>query len=126
MYRPAAIALRWKDQDEGDSPNSMMTGSWEQAAERLQAEALRSRWRALRVARVVDESPDIRSFYLQASDGLGLPRFEAGQHLPVRILLEGQNAPSIRTYSVSSAPSDDFLRISVCLLYTSPSPRDRG
>ncbi|AEA68769.1 MULTISPECIES: 2Fe-2S iron-sulfur cluster-binding protein [Pseudomonas] len=113
VYRPAAIALRWKDQDEGDSPNSMMTGSWEQAAERLQAEALRSRWRALQVARVVDESHNIRSFYLQASDGLGLPRFEAGQHLPVRILLEGQNAPSIRTYSVSSAPSDDFLRISV-------------
>lgn len=108
VYRPAAIALRWKDQDEGDSPNSMMTGSWEQAAERLQAEALRSRWRALQVARVVDESHNIRSFYLQASDGLGLPRFEAGQHLPVRILLEGQNAPSIRTYSVSSAPSDDF------------------
>ncbi|AUM70357.1 pyridoxamine 5'-phosphate oxidase family protein [Pseudomonas fluorescens] len=113
VYRPAAIALRWKDQDEGESPNSMMTGSWEQAAERLQAEALRSRWRALRVARVVDESPDIRSFYLQASDGLGLPRFEAGQHLPVRILLEGQTTPAIRTYSVSSAPSDDFLRISV-------------
>ena len=113
VYRPAAIALRWKDQDEGESPNSMMTGSWEQAAERLQAEALRSRWRALRVARVVDESPGIRSFYLQASDGLGLPRFEAGQHLPVRILLEGQATPAIRTYSVSSAPSDDFLRISV-------------
>lgn len=113
VYRPAAIALRWKDQEEGDSPNSLMTGSWEQAAERLQAEALRSRWRALRVARVVDESHNIRSFYLQASDGLGLPRFEAGQHLPVRIQLEGHKAPSIRTYSVSSAPSDDFLRISV-------------
>ena len=113
VYRPAAIALRWKDQDEGDSPNSVMTGTWEQAAERLQAEALRSRWRSLRVTQVVDESPDIRSFYLQPSDGLGLPRFEAGQHLPVRILLEGQKAPSIRTYSVSSAPSDDFLRISV-------------
>lgn len=113
VYRPAAIALRWKDQDEGESPNSMMTGSWEQATERLQAEALRSRWRTLRVARVVDESPSIRSFYLQASDGLGLPRFEAGQHLPVRILLEGQTTPAIRTYSVSSAPSDDFLRISV-------------
>ncbi|MCM2461839.1 2Fe-2S iron-sulfur cluster binding domain-containing protein [Pseudomonas sp. CG7] len=113
VHRPAAIALRWKDQDEGDSPNSLMTGSWEQAAERLQAEALRSRWRSLQVTRVVDESPDIRSFYLQASDGLGLPRFEAGQHVPVRILLEGHKAPLIRTYSVSSAPSDDFQRISV-------------
>ncbi|UVM70032.1 pyridoxamine 5'-phosphate oxidase family protein [Pseudomonas alvandae] len=113
VYRPAAIPLRWKDQAEGDSPNSLMTGSWEQTAERLQAEALRTHWRALQVTRVVDESHNIRSFYLQTTDGAGLPRFEAGQHLPVRVLLEGQKAPSIRTYSVSSAPSDDFLRISV-------------
>ncbi|WP_434697901.1 pyridoxamine 5'-phosphate oxidase family protein [Pseudomonas sp. Z1-14] len=113
VHRPAALPLRWKDQDEGDSPSSLMTGSWEQTAERLQAEALRSQWRALQVTRVVDESHDIRSFYLQTNDGVGLPRFEAGQHLPVRITLEGQQVPSIRTYSVSSAPSDDFLRISV-------------
>lgn len=113
VYRQAAIPLRWKDQSAGDSPNSLMTGSWEQAAERLQAEALRTQWRPLRVVRVADESHNIRSFYLQAADGAGVPRFDAGQHLPVRISLEGQKAPSIRTYSVSSAPSDDFLRISV-------------
>ncbi|WHS62694.1 pyridoxamine 5'-phosphate oxidase family protein [Pseudomonas sp. G2-4] len=113
VYRQAALPLRWKDEVEGASPNSAMTGSWAQAAERLQAEALRSHWRPLRVERVVDESHNIRSFYLQATDGAGLPKFEAGQHLPVRILLEGQKAPAIRTYSVSSAPSDDFLRISV-------------
>jgi ferredoxin-NADP reductase/predicted pyridoxine 5'-phosphate oxidase superfamily flavin-nucleotide-binding protein len=113
VYRQAAIPLRWKDATNGTSPNSVMTGSWEQTAERLQAQALGARWRPLRVARVVDESPDIRSFYLEATDGAGLPRFEAGQHLPVRVLLEGQQTPSIRTYSVSSAPSDDFLRISV-------------
>jgi ferredoxin-NADP reductase/predicted pyridoxine 5'-phosphate oxidase superfamily flavin-nucleotide-binding protein len=113
VYRQAAIPLRWKDQSAGDSPNSLMTGSWEQAAERLQAEALRTQWRPLRVVRVVDESHNIRSFYLQAADGAGVPRFDAGQHLPVRISLEGQKTPLIRTYSVSSAPSDDFLRISV-------------
>lgn len=113
VYRQAAIPLRWKDQSSGDSPNSLMTGSWEQAAERLQAESLRTQWRPLRVVRVVDESHNIRSFYLQAADGAGVPRFDAGQHLPVRISLEGQKTPLIRTYSVSSAPSDDFLRISV-------------
>lgn len=113
VYRQAALPLRWKDQVEGASANSLMTGSWAQAAERLQAEALRTHWRSLRVERVEDESHNIRSFYLQATDGVGLPKFEAGQHLPVRLLLEGQKTPSIRTYSVSSAPSDDFLRISV-------------
>jgi ferredoxin-NADP reductase len=113
VYRQAAIPLRWTDTAEGASPNSMMTGSWEQAAERLQAEALRSHWRSMRVERIVDESRGIRSFYLQASDGAGLPGFEPGQHLPVRVRLEGQQAPAIRTYSVSSSPSDEFLRISV-------------
>lgn len=113
VYRQAAIPLRWKEQTEGASPSSLMTGSWEQAAERLQAETLRTRWRPLQVARVVEESHNIRSFYLRATDGAGLPRFEAGQHLPVRVLLQGQKVPAIRTYSVSSAPSDDFLRISV-------------
>src|SRR5690606_11712900 len=38
--------------------------------------------------------------------------FAPGQHLPVRLQLEGEK-PLIRTYSLSSAPSDDCLRISV-------------
>lgn len=113
VFRPAAIPLRWAEQAEGDSPSSSMTGSWAQAAQRLRAEALRTQWRALRVARVVDESPRIRSFYLEADDGAGLPCYEPGQHLPVRVAVTGQAAPLIRTYSVSSAPSDGFLRISV-------------
>ncbi len=113
VYRQAAIPLRWVEEDEGESPNSLMTGSWEQVAERLQADALRNHWRPLRVAHIVDESPSIRSFYLEPNDGLGLPGFAPGQHLPIRIALEGQQAPSIRTYSVSSASSDEFLRISV-------------
>lgn len=113
VLRQAAIPLRWVDEEEGESPNSLMTGSWEQAAERLRVEAMRTHWRPLRVARIVEESPSIRSFYLEPDDGLGLPGFDPGQHLPIRLSLEGQPAPSIRTYSVSSASSDEFLRISV-------------
>jgi ferredoxin-NADP reductase/predicted pyridoxine 5'-phosphate oxidase superfamily flavin-nucleotide-binding protein len=112
VHRQAALALRWADQAEGESPNSTMTGSWEQAAERLEAEALRTQWRPLRVARIVDESRSIRSFYFESCDGVGLPGFEPGQHMPVRLLLDG-HPPTIRTYTVSSAPSDQFLRISV-------------
>jgi ferredoxin-NADP reductase len=65
------------------------------------------------VARIVEESQSIRSFYLEPADDAGLPRFEAGQHLPVRFCLAEGQAPLVRTYSVSSAPSDDFFRISV-------------
>ena len=111
VRRHAVLALRW--QFEGFSPNSLMTGSWEQAAGRLQADALRDKWRQLRVTRIVDESSSIRSFYFEPDDGAGLPGFEAGQHLPVRICLTAGEAPQVRTYSLSGAPSDSFFRISV-------------
>lgn len=111
VRRRGALKSRWVFQ--AFSPNSEMTGSWEQTAARLEAEALRDKWRQLRVARIVEESQNIQSFYFEPTDGAGLPRFEAGQHLPVRFLLEGQGAHAIRTYSLSSAPSDAFFRISV-------------
>jgi uncharacterized protein len=111
VRRPAALALRWDFQQ--FSPNSLMTGSWQQARARLQAEALRDSWRHLQVTRIEDESSQIRSFYLAPSDGAGLPLFQAGQHLPIRLQLPGSAAPLIRTYSLSSAPSDNFFRISV-------------
>lgn len=111
VRRPAALKLRWKF--EGYSPNSLMTGNWSEAEARLAAEALREQWRTLRVARIVEESSSIRSFYLEPDDGAGLPVFQAGQHLPLRLRIPGQAQPLIRTYSLSSAPSDTFLRISV-------------
>lgn len=111
IRRRAVLALRW--QFEGFSPNSLMTGSWEQAAGRLQADALRDQWRLLRVTRIVDESSSIRSFYFEPDDDAGLPGFEAGQHLPVRLCVAEGETPLVRTYSLSSAPSDSFFRISV-------------
>jgi len=109
VRRPAALALRWRF--DGVSPTSLLTGTWEQAAARLQAAALGDHWRPLRVSRIERESQSIRSIYLEPADGAGLPLFQAGQHLPVRFTLDGQ--VHIRTYSLSSAPSDEFFRISV-------------
>ncbi|WP_273819700.1 pyridoxamine 5'-phosphate oxidase family protein [Pseudomonas asplenii] len=109
VHRPAGSTLRWKF--EGFSPNSLMTGNWQQAAARLQAEALGNSWRPLRIERIVEESRNIRSLYLQPADGAGSPLFLAGQHLPLRFNIDGQT--HIRTYSLSGAPSDPFLRISV-------------
>nr|WP_314524078.1 pyridoxamine 5'-phosphate oxidase family protein [uncultured Pseudomonas sp.] len=109
VRRPAALALRWRF--DGVSPNSLMTGTWEQAAARLQAQALGNRWRPLRVVRIEAQSRNIRSIYFEPADDAGLPVFQAGQHLPLRFTIGGEN--HIRTYSLSSAPSDDFFRISV-------------
>ena len=109
VRRPAALALRWRF--DGVSPTSLLTGTWEQATARLQAKALGDQWRPLRVVRIEAQSHNIRSIYLEPADGAGLPLFQAGQHLLLRFNIDGD--VHIRTYSLSSAPSDDFFRISV-------------
>lgn len=111
VRRRGALALRFRFGEY--SPNSLMTGSWDQAAAREKAEALRHAWRPFRVARIVQESSTIRSFQLEPEDGAGLPLFQAGQHLPIRLRLAPDSAPLIRTYTISAAPSDGHFRISV-------------
>lgn len=113
VRRSAGLALRWAFQDGGWSDNSLMTGDWQQAGERLRAAEFANRWRSLKVARIVDESTAIRSFYLEPDDGAGLLPHLAGQHLPIRVTLPGADKPLIRTYTLSHAPSDGGYRISV-------------
>ena len=111
VWRRAALALRGTFGEY--SPNSLLTGSWEEAAARREAAALRRSWRPFRVARIVEESTSIRSFHLEPADGAGLPMFEAGQHLPIRLQPSANTPPVIRTYTLSVAPSDGAFRISV-------------
>ncbi|TCU26748.1 hypothetical protein EV130_104360 [Rhizobium azibense] len=113
IRRRNALALRWSFRDDGWSANSLMTGDWAQAADRLRAAEVATRWRALTVTRIVEESASIRSFHLQPSDGAGLLPHVAGQHLPIRISVPGVDKPAIRTYTLSVAPSDGLYRISV-------------
>ncbi|MDB6144221.1 MAG: FAD-binding oxidoreductase [Pseudomonas sp.] len=113
VRRPDALPLRWAPKPEGESINSLMTGDWQQAAQRQNATAMAQTWRPLRVRRIVDESTSIRSFELEPLDGLGLITHLAGQHLPIRVTPAGHSAPIIRSYTLSVAPSDGFYRISV-------------
>ncbi|CAN7602066.1 pyridoxamine 5'-phosphate oxidase family protein [Pararhizobium sp. LjRoot255] len=113
VRRRNALALRWAFRDDGWSANSLMTGDWAQAADRLRAAELATRWRALTVTKIVEESASIRSFHLQPGDGVGLLPHIAGQHLPIRLTVPGVEKPVIRTYTLSAAPSDGVYRISV-------------
>lgn len=113
VRRPAGLALRSTLRDGGWSDNSLMTGDWRQAAERLRAAEFATRWRGLTVTRIVQESASIRSFYLEPTDGAGLLPHLAGQHLPIRVQPPGLAQPVIRTYTLSQAPSDAGYRISV-------------
>jgi ferredoxin-NADP reductase/predicted pyridoxine 5'-phosphate oxidase superfamily flavin-nucleotide-binding protein len=94
------------------SPNVLVTGTWRETQEALEAENRRESWRQWRVTRIVDESHDVRSLYLEAADGLGVPRFLAGQHLPIRLRIPGQTPAVSRSYTVSCAPGDG-LQITV-------------
>ena len=113
VRRPGALALRWAFQQDGWSPNALMTGDWTQTAQRLRAAELATRWRPFKVTKIVDESLSIRSFHLQPDDGAGLLPHLAGQHLPIRLRMPGADRPCIRTYTLSVAPSDGMYRISV-------------
>lgn len=109
VRRPAAVSLRWNF--EAYAPTSLATGTWAEAQQRLQQAQRQQDWLDWRVSRVEQESRDIRSFYLQPADGSAIT-FAPGQHIPLRLPLDAQSSV-IRTYSLSSAPSDGYLRISV-------------
>ncbi|MEU1406651.1 MOSC and FAD-binding oxidoreductase domain-containing protein [Streptomyces sp. NPDC005728] len=69
-------------------------------------------FRAMRVARIVHETPTVSSIYLGTTDGTPLPEARPGQYLSLRLAV-GDTAPTVRSYSLSSAPADDTYRISV-------------
>ncbi len=105
-----ALPMRWAFRD--FSPNSTLTGTWAEAAARLEAQRLAQTWRPYRVTRVIDESSVIRSFHLAPADGHAVPQFSAGQHLPIRLkTISGEELR--RVYTISQAPSDEGLRLSI-------------
>jgi len=69
--------------------------------------------RPLRVAEVVEESADARSFYLAPEDGRDLPPFESGQYLTFHLPAADPAAPIIRCYSLSDRPRDDYYRVTI-------------
>ncbi len=103
-----ALPYRWEfDQA---SPNSMMTGSWDEAKALSEQSQFAKTWRHYHVAAKVKESDSVISFYLAPNDG-ALPDYKPGWYVPVKVLKDGQ--PLQRTYSISSSPHEAQLRISV-------------
>jgi ferredoxin-NADP reductase len=75
--------------------------------------AAASPWHNLKVAAVVEETASIRSFYFESTDGAPLPAYQPGQYLPIRVPVEGRDAPLTRTYTLSDAHDPHHYRISV-------------
>jgi uncharacterized protein len=111
VRRRGAFPLRG---DPGEaSPNSLMTGSWEQSDARRQADRMRGHWREFRIAGIDEESATVKSFWLEPVDGAGPWLHQPGQHLPLRFEIPGREGFTERTYTLSVAPSDGRYRISV-------------
>ncbi len=94
------------------APTASATGSWQETAEVLEAEALANSWRPYRIEKVVQETATVRSFHLKPTDGKSLPSYDPGQFLPIRITASGAT-PLVRTYTLTSLAGDPDLRISV-------------
>jgi nitric oxide dioxygenase len=70
-------------------------------------------WRLFKVMRKEAESSEICSFYLYPADGGKVPYHKPGQYISIKLLLPELKMNQIRQYSISSAPSEDYYRISV-------------
>ncbi|MCI0334240.1 MAG: FAD-binding oxidoreductase [Planctomycetes bacterium] len=72
-----------------------------------------SGWRPFRVAAIVDEAVDVKSFYFTPVDGRPLLPFAPGQYLTFRLPLIGTSAPLVRCYSMSGRPQQDYYRATI-------------
>jgi nitric oxide dioxygenase len=76
----------------------------------------RGGWKDFRpfiVAKRVEESEVITSFYLKPVDGKTIAAFKPGQYISIKLEIEGEEFTHIRQYSLSDAPGKDYYRISV-------------
>ncbi len=112
VRRRQALPLRWSFMEDGWSPNTLASGTWEDAAKRMAAVDPKA-WRAFRIAEIVEESSVVRSLTLEPVDNTPAPTHQAGQFLPIRVTLPDEAEPVQRNYTLSVAPSDARVRISV-------------
>src|SRR6202451_1999186 len=70
-------------------------------------------FRQMRVASIHKESASVTSFILEPIDGQPLPVFQAGQFVVLRLRLDPDKPPVLRSYSLSDLPAADHFRISV-------------
>jgi len=70
-------------------------------------------FRQMRVGNIEKESDNVTSFTLSPVDGQPLALFLAGQFVVLRLRLDADEHPVLRSYSLSDLPASDHLRISV-------------
>jgi len=70
-------------------------------------------FKQMRVAHIHKESDKVTSFVLVPIDGQALPLFQPGQFVVLRLHIDPERPPVLRSYSLSDLPAADHFRISV-------------
>ena len=70
-------------------------------------------FKPMRVEHIRKESESVTSFLLVPLDGHPLPVFGAGQFIVLRLHVDSNRTPVLRSYSLSDVPGADHFRISV-------------
>lgn len=80
--------------------NSAKPGSW-------------NGWRKFVIKKIVEESTEIKSFYLYPEDGKEITNYHPGQFISVQVYVPELELLQPRQYSLSSAFNPEYYRISV-------------
>jgi predicted pyridoxine 5'-phosphate oxidase superfamily flavin-nucleotide-binding protein/NAD(P)H-flavin reductase len=106
------------------SPFLESLGQWQEQTP-ITTSTSNDSWQNYRIERIEKESSVVKSFYLKPLETEILFNFKAGQYLPIRLHAKYSSSPHskqysediakliIRTYTISSAPHEPLLRISV-------------
>jgi len=94
-WRESKLALEFKWQFIDYSPHIPQAKSSTQKSNNL----------LLEVTKITQETDQIKSFQFSTVDGSLLPKFHAGAHLPIKIMLDNGNS-ELRHYSLLSNPMD--------------------
>lgn len=70
-------------------------------------------WRKFIIKKIVEESTEIKSFYLYPEDGKEIADFHSGQFVSVQVYVEELKLLQPRQYSLSNSFNGEYYRISV-------------
>lgn len=70
-------------------------------------------WRKFTIKKIVEESTEIKSFYLYSEDGKEIADFHSGQFISVQVFVDQLGLLQPRQYSLSSSFNPEYYRISV-------------
>ncbi|SIS42592.1 NO-inducible flavohemoprotein [Salimicrobium flavidum] len=108
----------------GDAVNDEIITAWGEAygeiadvfiqiEKKKYAESAWTGYRNFNVEKKVKESEEITSFYLLPENGGSLPFYRPGQYIGLKADIPGYPYTQLRQYSLSDAPGEEYLRISV-------------